>query len=156
MVCSVWMEVESEVFLSSITDRGATPALVKTLAYSQAKLSVIAENVANIHTPGYRAKQLDDGAFRAALRKAFDTRGRGGNRQFTVEVGREVRTDEQGYLAVTPSERPVEHTLHHDGTNLSIEREMADLARIGMWHDLATSLLRDRTDRLRKAIRGQV
>jgi flagellar basal-body rod protein FlgB len=144
------------MLLSSITDRGATPALVKTMAYAEARLDVIAENVANLHTPGYRAKQLDDDAFRAALREALDRRGGRASAPFVVEAGREVQTDSQGYLVITPSEQPVDHTLHHDGTNLSVEREMADLARTGMWHDLATTLLRDRMEGLRKAIRGQV
>lgn len=152
----VRVEAEVGMFLSNVTDRGATPALVKTLAYSQARLNVIAENIANIHTPHYRAKRLDAETFRAALQKALADRGGKTDRPFVVKAGNEVRTDEQGYLVVTPSENPVENALFHDGTNLSIEREMADLAETGMMHDLATALLRSRMDGLRKAIRGNL
>ncbi len=144
------------MFISSMTDVGATPALVKSLVFNQARLKMIAENVANIHTPGYRAKQLDTQAFQRALREAFESRGDDPRNPFVVNAGREVRTDDQGYLQITPSREPVENVLFHDGTNMSIDRQMADLAETGMLHDLATTLLRGRFEGLRKAIRGTV
>ena len=144
------------MFLSSVTDRGAMPALVTTLVYNQARLKMIAENVANIHTPGYRTKQLDTQAFRQALREALDARGDDPSRAFAVSAGDEVQTDRHGRLRVRPTEKPAENILFHDGTNMSIERQMTDLAETGMTHDLATTLLRGRFEGLRKAIRGSV
>jgi flagellar basal body rod protein FlgB len=67
-----------------------------------------------------------------------------------------VQTDQAGRLSIRPSRQPAENVLFHDGTNLSIEREMARLAETGMVHELATSLLRGRFDGLRTAIRGAV
>ena len=146
------------MFISTITDRGATPGLVKTVAFTQERLKMIAENVANMHTPGYRTKQLDVAGFQRALGDAFaqQREHRGSGRPFTVENGDQVRTDEQGRLRVTPSLRPSRNVLAHDGTNMSIERQMADLAETGMTNDLATTLLRGKYDGLRKAIRGTV
>ena len=119
-------------------------------------MKLIAENVANLQTPGYRAKQLDPKAFQRALGEAMVTRGEDSQRPLLVKSGREVTTDARGNLHVTPTEKPVENVLFHDGTNLSIEREMADLAETGLTHELATALLRDRMQGLRKAIRGTV
>lgn len=144
------------MFLSSVTNRGALPALEKSLVYNQARLKVIAENVANIHTPGYRARHLDAAAFQGALRKAVAARGDDPSKALTVNLGREVRTDRHGHLEVTPMEKPGKNILFHDGTNLSIERQMADLAETGMMHELATNLLRRGFERLRQAIRGTV
>ena len=144
------------MFLSTLVDRGATPAIVQSLAYNEARLQMIAENVANIHTPGYRTKQLDARAFQQALRKALDTRGSDPGKPFVVNVKGEVSTGRGGRLQVTPAETPVENVLFHDGTNMSIERQMADLAETGMTHDLLTMLLRGRFDGLKKAIRGMV
>ena len=59
-------------------------------------------------------------------------------------------------MHVRPSERPLENALHHDGTNASIEEQMAALAETGMMHQLATTLLKGNYDGLRKAIRGRV
>ncbi|MGD2107905.1 MAG: flagellar basal body rod protein FlgB [Phycisphaerae bacterium] len=142
------------MFISSVTDRGATPAIVKMLAFNESRLRMISENVANINTPGYRAKQLDTRAFQRSLRAALDTRARDPKSAFVVRSGDEVRTDGQGYLQVTPSRKPSDNVLFHDGTNLSIEREMADLAETGMTHDLYTTLLNGRFHGLRNAIRG--
>ena len=144
------------MFLSSVTDGGPIPALVKTLAFNEARLKMIAENVANLQTPGYRAKQLDPKAFQSALREALETRGDDRSKPLRIESGREVTTDARGNLQVKPSEKPPDNVLFHDGTNLSIEREMADLAQTGLTHELATALLRDRMQSLRKAVRGTV
>ena len=144
------------MFISNLGEAGATPALVKTLAFNEARLEMIAENVANIHTPGYRTKQLDARAFQQALRKALDTRGSDPSKPLLVNVKGEVSTSRGGLLQVTPTETPAENVLFHDGTNMSIERQMADLAETGMAHDLLTMLLRGRFDGLKKAIRGIV
>lgn len=144
------------MFFSSLTDRGPVPALVDTLVYTQARLKMIAENVANLQTPGYRARQLDAKAFQGALRRALDERGTDVTKPLRVVAGNEVQTDAHGNLRVTPSFQPVENALFHDGTNLSIERQMADLAETGMTHEITTQLLTGNFDRLRQAIRGRL
>lgn len=144
------------MFLANVTDRGATPALVKTLAFNEARLGVIAANIANSQTPGYRTKRLDAGRFQQALRDALDARGKDPDKPFVIQGGRDLRTDAQGFLQVTPNEQPVENILFHDGTNMSLERQMADLAETRMSHEVATALLSGRFAGLRKAIRGTV
>lgn len=156
---SPWHEGRNDgdqMFLASLTDRGATPALVKVLAFNEARLGVIAENIANISTPGYRAKQLDPRAFQGALKRALEARGGDWHKPFVVEDNRQVKTARNGFLEVTPSDRPIDNILFHDGTNISIEREMVDLAETGMAHELAATLLRNSFDGMRKAIRGTV
>ena len=104
----------------------------------------------------YRAKHLDKTAFQEALKEALATRGNDPSKRLTVKVDGEVETDCRGRLRVRPSEQPTENALFHDGTNMSIERQMADLAETGMMNDLATTLLRGRFEALHKAIRGSV
>jgi flagellar basal-body rod protein FlgB len=142
------------MFLSDITEQGAAPALVKTLAFQEARLKMIAENIANAQTPGYRTKQLDVAGFQNSLREVLKERGSQSGGAFEVRSGGEVATDRQGFLTVTPSEEPVENALFHDGTNVSIERQMADLEQTGLRIDQAGKFLQDRYERLRTAIRG--
>ncbi len=142
------------MFITSISDRGATPALVKMLAYNEARLKVSAKNIANFGTPGYRAQHLDLKGFQQALRQALEERGSDPHKPLVVKQAGEVEEDRQGYLQVTPRETPVRNVLFHDGTNMSLEQEMAELARTGMSHELYASLLRGRFDGMRKAIRG--
>ncbi len=141
------------MFFASLTERGSGPALVKTLVFQEARLMTIAENVANLVTPGYRAKQLDARGFQGALRSAIDNRSSDPTKPLTIR-NKEVRTDAAGRMTVTPSLRPLDNVLFHDGTNASLEREMSDLAQTQMSHDLATALLKTKMDGLRKAVRG--
>lgn len=142
------------MFLSDVTDRGATPALINVMAFNEARLKMIAQNVANIGTPGYRARHLDRDAFQVSLKEALDARKKDRTKPFSIEGNEQAKTGKDGFLEVTPSELPAQNILFHDGTNASIEREMADLAETGMAHDLAAAMLRTRFDGLRKAIRG--
>jgi len=142
------------MFVSSLTDSGATPALVSTLSFNHQRLKMLAENIANYGTPHYHTKQLDTRAFQKALRQALDERGADTGKPFAVRSGREVATDEHGGLHVTPSAAPVRNILFHDDTNMSIERQMADLAETGMTQELVTTLLIGRIDSFAKAIRG--
>ena len=141
------------MFLSTLTDRGATPAMVATLAFNEARLKVIADNIANVNTPGYRAKQLDVPGFQRALREALDRRGSDPKKPLILQAGREARSDPSGRLQVEPTERPVDNILFQDGTNLSMEREMSDLAKTGMSHQLIATMLKNRYEGLRRVIR---
>ena len=143
------------MLFESLLSRGATPALMATLSYTETRHKVIAENVANIETPGYKARQLDARAFQQALGEAFDRQARDPSKPFAAE-GREFQTDATGALKVTPSLRPPDNILFHDGTNVSLEREMSDLAENAMTHQMTSELLRMRFEGLRKAIRGKV
>lgn len=140
-------------FIESITNRSTALALEHSLSFQQARLRTIAENVANVHTPGFRARQLDTRGFKAGLREAIEARGRRTDVPLDVSSGREVTTS-MGHLQVSPSLKPVDNALFKDGTNLSIEREMADLAQTGLEYDVAAALLGRQWDGLRKAIRG--
>jgi flagellar basal-body rod protein FlgB len=142
------------MFVSSLLNAGATPALVGTLSFNHQRLKMLAENIANYGTPHYRTKQLDTRAFQRALREALDARRGDPRKPFEVKAGREVVTDERGNLHVAPSEAPGRNILFHDGTNMSIERQMADLAETGMTQELVSALLKGRVDALKKAIRG--
>lgn len=143
------------MFLSTLTEQGAGPALVKTMAFQEARVRMIAENIANAQTPGYRAKQLDVDGFQRSLREALKNRKSIAD-PFVVRSGSEVRTNEQGHLVVSPSETPAENVLFHDDTNLSLERQMSELAQAGLMSDLSARLLKTRDDRIRTAIRGTV
>lgn len=143
------------MFLQDVTSGGAFPMLQKTLAFSEARNKVLAENIANVTTPGYRAKQLDVHSFQAALAKARENRqGNGG--KFELPETNEVRLDDAGHLRVRPSHVPTQNLLFHDGTNASIERQMADLAENTMTHQATAELLKGYFDGVSKAIRGRV
>lgn len=140
----------------NLMNRGAMPALTATWSFTQARHNVIAENVANMSTPGYKARRLDLGEFQSSLAEALERRRQNPSAAFVMSGSNQVATDDAGRLVVHPASKPGAEAVFHDGTNLSIEREMSELARNGMLHEMTTSLLRGRFDGLRKAIAGRV
>ncbi len=144
------------MLLENVTNRGAMPALIQTLSYTEARHQMIAENVANWQTPGYKAKQLDERAFQKALRAALNEKGSDPSKRLVVSGHEQFETMEDGGLRVTPTDHPTDQPLFHDGTNASIDRMMSDLADNAMVHQAATTLLKGRFDSLQKAIRGSV
>lgn len=143
------------MFLNDVTSGGAMPMLAKTMAFAEARNKVLAENIANVTTPGYREKQLDVASFQAALKEATTRRERNDGK-FELPATAQVKTDELGHLQVKPSDEPVRNLLFHDGTNARIEMLMSDLAENTMTYQASAELLKGYFDGLNKAIRGRV
>ena len=141
-------------YFEGLFNRRAMPALAAAMSFAHARHGVIAENIANMSTPGYKAKRLDMDGFQRALGRALVRHGDDPNKPFTIE-SKQARSDGRGHLTVNPSVKPGRNLVFHDGTNLSIEREMSDLAANAMWHEMTTTLLRGRFEALHKAIRGR-
>ncbi len=142
-------------FFEGLINRGSIPVLQTTWSFVQARHAVIAENVANMSTPDYKAKRLDMDEFQQVLGEAIeDRRDRPGEGLLLGETD-QIRQDRSGNLIVSPEAESGRNLVFHDGTNMSIEQEMADLASNAMWHEITTTLLDGKFDSLRKAIRGQ-
>lgn len=143
------------MFLSGVTTAGPIPMLDKVLAFTESRNRMLAENIANITTPGYRAKQLDVKSFQAALREASARRDARGGR-LEIAPTDQFRTDAAGRLQVSPTREPAENVLFHDGTNARVERQMSNLAENTMMHQAATELLKNYYDGVKRAISGRV
>jgi flagellar basal-body rod protein FlgB len=142
------------MFVNDVTSGGAIPLLEKTLAFAEARNRVLATNIANITTPGYRAKQLDLAGFQKALAQASEQRRRGGS--FELPTTSQFLQDDAGMLKVTPTEEPVENVLFQDGTNARIESQMSQLAENTLMNQVSAEMLKGYYDGMGKAIRGRV
>ncbi len=143
------------MFLTDVVNRGTSPVLEKALAFTEARHRVLTENIANVDTPGYRTKHLNDVAFQEALKKALERRREEPSGALELPASREFRTTPSDNLVVTPSEEPPENVLFHDGTNGRLERQMAALAENSLMHNVLTELLRDKFKMLQDAVRGR-
>jgi flagellar basal-body rod protein FlgB len=145
------------MYFSDVVNGNGMPALEKMLAFTEARQKMLAENIANVDTPGYRTKHLDAAGFQKALRQAIDTQQAAGpSADLELKSTSEFKNDACGRLKVTPAEEPPENVLFHDGTNVRIEKQMAMMAENVMMHQTASELLRSKIECLMKAIRGRV
>lgn len=116
-----------------------TNALTRFLDVNVARHKLIAANMANLDTPGYRTRDLD---FRAELTRST--------------LARSTMESEMGglsYASYSPVAKPVRGLLERpDGNNVSVERESLLLAETQMKFSLGVQLLKDEFHAIAQAI----
>ncbi len=129
----------------------ALPALERSLQFMSARQRLLATNLANAETPGFRPVDVDPRAFQGALREALD----------------EGRLDVQGRLAFDDSapvsfadgdvelkpEVLADNILFHDGNDRSLERLMQRMTENVYAFRAASQLMRNQFELINTAIR---
>ncbi|MFO1203534.1 MAG: FlgB family protein [Tabrizicola sp.] len=108
-------------------------------AQSGARMAVIAENVANADTPGYKAKDLP------AFAEVYE------------EAGLEMRATRPGHLSAPPeAATPVpDITRGHEspnGNSVSLEAEMVKSVEARQNHEMALAIYRATSDVIRASL----
>lgn len=121
----------SDMF-SDITSK----VLVRKLDAQSARQRAIANNIANVETPGYKRTYV---TFEDQLQQAMNEPTARLRRQGVEDIAPNRCTD-----FVSPC-RP-------DGNNVNIDQEVADLAKSGLEYRAATVLLQGKSSMLRAAV----
>lgn len=119
--------------LSDVTGQ----ALAASLEGTSARQTAIADNIANVDTPGFVRNRVD---FESALAGALEAA-----RRAPSAVGQRLS------VAVRKS-KDYTTPARADGNNVNIDREMSDLSRNALGHRAASELLSARIRMLRAAI----
>ena len=119
--------------------------LEKGLDASSLRQKVIADNVANVDTPGFKRSDVD---FSAVLGEAMGAT----NPVLPLKV-----TSEQHLPGVAPSAQAAvvvdqSTTLRNDGNNVDIDKEMANVAENGLYYNAATRVISSQLGLLRMVI----
>src|SRR5439155_20618183 len=101
------------MFIERLLNEGNAPLLEQMLRLTAARHRLLAENVANVDTPGFQQKDLSTEKFQAALRERVEERD-------SSSPG-SVSFDDVGMDA----ENPTRNILFHDGNNRSMEQLMS-------------------------------
>ncbi|HEY2586500.1 MAG TPA: hypothetical protein VGI81_12115 [Tepidisphaeraceae bacterium] len=131
------------MFIDRLLNDGAEPLLEQTLRFTAARHKLIAQNVVNISTPGYRQQDLSVDKFQQLLaeRAGQADASTPGSVSFD-DIGADVQDTHRGIL-------------FHDGQTRSMEQLMSDQAKNALMHNLAIELLRDQFQLMQSALRGQ-
>jgi flagellar basal-body rod protein FlgB len=114
--------------------------LAETLTLTQRRHEVLASNLANVETPGFRARDLD---FGSALRDAFAVHRQG-------ELGEDEPPDAPHVSVVEDRSAPA----RADGNTVDLDLQMAKLTANGTRYLALARLLGMRIGLLRQAIQG--
>lgn len=132
------------MFVERLLNQGNAPLLEQMLKFTDARHRLIAENVVNATTPGYRQKDLSLDKFQAMLRDRV-------GRRAEAPPGSVGFSDIQAEV-----ENPTRGILFHDGGNRSMEQLVTDQAKNAMMHNLVVELLRKQYSAMENALMERV
>ncbi len=141
--------------------------LQQVARFAERRQEVLAGNVANVDTPGYRFRDLPVAEFRQALRSAaaaaqsspsipFDATGTWqspGLPQGPHVTPREF-FPERLFHAETPREQP--GITFQDANNRSVEHQFLEMTKNALWQQFAVQVLQGQYDQLQTVISERV
>jgi flagellar basal-body rod protein FlgB len=119
--------------LSSMFSSTTIPLLEQVVNFAQARHEVLAGNIANIDTPGYRTRDLSPEVFQTKLKQAIESQ----NQNFT-SVSTGTRGGGNPFAQVRDTMKGI---LYHDDSNLSIEKQAAEISKNQLQHNIAMTVL---------------
>lgn len=126
---------------------GATDALEQSIGFAAQRHRVLADDLANVDTPGFRMKDLSVPRFQQELARALEE-----GRRTDPGTGR-IRVERRaGGSARTGNASELRSIVFHDGNDRNVETLVVELAKNAQHHALAVSLLRSQIRLLRAVI----
>jgi len=128
----------------------AIPVLEEVVTFSEKRHELLASNLANMDTPGYKTRDLSQDAFHEALKGAIKARDR--NRQpLDDDVPGSAPSHEMQKVKDS-----LKHILYHDGSDVSLEHQVAELSKNQYMHNMAISIMMSQFRTLETAISERV
>jgi len=131
---------------SGLFDASSIPVLEQLVNYSQARHNVLAGNIANLDTPGYQVRDLSPRLFQERLREALDRR----DQPAAIDKLGTFGGAEDGTLDRVAEN--LQGILRHDDGNVSMESQVAEMAKNQMQHNLALTIMASQFRLLQAAI----
>lgn len=145
------------MLIDGLLNRGSMPVLEQVMSFTEARHEVLADNISNFDTPGYKVKDLPVEEFFSALREAVTRRDqRGAGDPLTPRSTRNLKWDRQGRLEAQAVELRDNNILFHDNNNRFVEKQLSGMAQNALRHNVTAELLRGKYELLRTAISGRL
>jgi flagellar basal-body rod protein FlgB len=132
-----------------------TDLLQKGLNASQLRHETIANNIANVDTPGFKASHVE---FEAYMKRALEGEEDGAELKMKVSREGHIRSGE-GLTDAADVEPAVirddSTTMRLDGNNVDIDNEMVQLSKNNLYYYMLVTKLNGEISRLKTAIDGR-
>ena len=132
------------MFIERLLNQGNTPLIEQAIRFAAAREKLIAENVANVDTPGYVQKDLSAEKFQQMLRERVDARN-------SAPIGSTSFDDIESEV-----ENPTANILFHDRNNRSMEQLMSAGAKNALYHNMMIELLRKQITQFEMALKERI
>ncbi len=139
--------------LGALFDNSTLPMLEQVVSFTQARHGVLAGNVANLDTPGYRTRDLPVAEFEKQLKQAIEDHREAATQAPYQSPGYPTPQAEKSQHAWMAKEmKDYKGMLRHDDNNSSLEEQVTEIAKNHAQHNLALSLMTAQFRLLRAAI----
>lgn len=135
--------------ISNLLGSPATDAAAQVISFTTARQEVIANNVANIDTPGYRMRDLDVGSFNQALSRAMRRSARANPNNIRLALPSPEEMDAKGNRRAAADFRGI---VFHDDNDRSIEQLTTSMVDNFNLQRQAVNVLRSQLRLLRSII----
>jgi flagellar basal-body rod protein FlgB len=116
-------------------------------SFTEARHAILASNIANLDTPGYRVRDLSTETFQQRLQEVIDAQ------RHPASPGiRSYATDE----AMQRVKDSMKSILYHDESNVGLEQQVTEVAKNQSMHNLAISIMRSQFQMLEVAVSERV
>ena len=145
--------------LSSLFQSSTIPVLEQVVNFTEARHGVLAGNIANLDTPGYKTRDISPQMFQERLREAIQVKNEpeisptmlGDVADMTP--GEKIERQEARQLAAFDKVKDsLKGILRHDGVNVSMEEQVNEMTKNQQQHNLAISIMSAQFRLLRAAI----
>lgn len=133
----------------AFTDLPLFAVLRENMSWLSSRQRVLAENIANADTPGYRARDIDRPDFAATLREASEGRS-ALHRTNSRHIGGSAGNSANGFRVTDAPDS----ASQPNGNTVVLEDQMMNVAETQMNHRAAVGLYEKSLGMLRMAIRG--
>ena len=120
------------------------PVLEQLVNFNQSRHAVLASNIANVDTPGYRTRDLSVDQFQARLKDAISERDR--------SLASLSSTKPMGVDPFDKVRDGLNNIQYHDKSNVGLEQQVAEITKNHMQHNLALTILNSQFRLLQTAV----
>jgi flagellar basal-body rod protein FlgB len=143
--------------LSSMFGASTIPMLEQVLKFTEARHGVLAGNIANVDTPGYKTRDLSPELFQEQLKAAVESREEPRSPTYSdysgYDSGRSREAPTDAYRKVEESMKSI---LRHDEGDVSLEKQINAIVKNQQEHNMAVSIMSAQFRLLRAAITERV
>ncbi len=146
--------------LSSLFQSSTIPVLEQVVNFTEARHGVLAGNIANMDTPGYKSRDLSPAMFQERLKEAISAQHepiKTESEYFDPETEyfqqKQVDTSFNKLNKVAETSKAI---LRHDGGEVSMEDQVNEIVKNQQQHNLAISIMTSQFRTLRAAITERV
>lgn len=147
--------------LSSLFQSSSIPVLERVVKFTEARHGVLAGNIANLDTPGYKTRDLSPALFQERLKDAIEARHAPPTPTYepdsfgstTYNSSRRAARELKAFRKVEESMKSI---LRHDEADVSMEQQINEIVKNQQQHNLAINILSAQFRLLRAAITERV